>query len=69
MTTATVHINGEISQIPTGLTLAALLERLNVPAAGVAIAKNETVVPRSAFATEPVAGGDRIEIIRAVAGG
>ncbi len=64
-----IHVNGETTQIPAGMTLATLLERLNVPEAGVAIAKNETIVPRSTFATEPVAEGDRIEIIRAVAGG
>lgn len=65
----TIHLNGKSTQVPDGLTLQALLERLSLPATGVAIAKNENVVPRSAFASEPVGSGDRIEIIRAVAGG
>lgn len=67
--TTTIQINGESTQVPTGLTLAGLLERLHLLPDGIAVAKNEAVVPRSTFATEPIAGGDRIEIIRAVAGG
>ena len=62
-------INGEPREIEAGLTIADLLQQLGAPERGIAIAKNERVVPRSAFADERIAEGDRIEIIQAVAGG
>jgi len=64
-----VTINGEGRDVAEGLTVAALLEELQAPPGGIAVAKNDAVVRRSAFALEPVREGDRIEIIRAVAGG
>jgi len=51
------------------LTVAELLVRLQAPDRGIAVAKNDRVVRRSAFDEERVDEGDRIEIIRAVAGG
>lgn len=62
-------INGEEHQLPDGLTVAGLLEHLQAPARGIAVAKNDRVVQRARFDQEPVAEGDRIEIIQAVAGG
>lgn len=64
-----ISINGEQFELPGGLTVAALLDHLQAPQRGVAVAKNDRVVRRSAFEEEPVNEGDRIEIIRAVAGG
>jgi sulfur carrier protein len=62
-------INGEERDLPDGTTVAALLERLGAPLSGIAVARNERVVRRSDYATQPVLDGDTIEIIRAVAGG
>jgi sulfur carrier protein len=62
-------VNGEQLDLPEGLTVAELLARLQAPERGIAVAKNDTVVRRSTFEHEPVNEGDRIEIIRAVAGG
>lgn len=62
-------INGEQLELPEGLTLAQLLAYVRAPESGIAVAKNDRVVRRSAFADERVNDGDRIEIIRAVAGG
>ena len=64
-----VSINGEQLELPQGLTVAELLVRLQAPDRGIAVAKNDRVVRRSAFDEERVDEGDRIEIIRAVAGG
>ena len=55
--------------MPDGLTVEQLLEHIQAPPRGIAVAKNDRVVRRSAFAREPVQDGDRIEIIKAVAGG
>lgn len=64
-----VTVNGEQLELPEGLTLAQLLSHVRAPERGIAVAKNDRVVRRSAFADERVNDGDRIEIIRAVAGG
>jgi thiamine biosynthesis protein ThiS len=62
-------INGEPRELPDGLTVGALLERLGAPSRGVAVARNERVVARVEYDSHCVADGDRIEIIKAVAGG
>jgi thiamine biosynthesis protein ThiS len=62
-------INGEQLDLPDGLTVAGLLAHLRAPERGIAVAKNDKVVRRSTFEHERVNEGDRIEIIRAVAGG
>lgn len=62
-------INGELRELPEGLTMEGLLARLAAPERGIAVAKNDRVLRRAAFADEVVRDGDRIEIIRAVAGG
>ncbi len=62
-------INGEMRDVPEGLTMQGLLAHIAAPESGIAVAKNDRVVRRAAFAQETVQEGDRIEIIRAVAGG
>jgi thiamine biosynthesis protein ThiS len=62
-------INGEEHHIPEGMTVAELLAHLQTPERGIAVAKNDRVVTRSTFAQERIGEGDRIEIIKAVAGG
>ncbi len=46
-----------------------LLDLLGVGERRVAVAVNRGVVPRSAYDTHPLAGGDRVEILEAVGGG
>ncbi|HEX5275991.1 MAG TPA: sulfur carrier protein ThiS [Candidatus Rubrimentiphilum sp.] len=62
-------INGEVRELPDGMTMERLLAHIQAPERGVAVAKNDRVVRRAAFAQEIVEDGDRVEIIRAVAGG
>jgi sulfur carrier protein len=62
-------INGEERDLPEGATIAQLLAELQAPERGIAVAKNDRVVRRAAFKDECINEGDRIEIIRAVAGG
>jgi sulfur carrier protein len=62
-------INGEEHELREGLTVAELLAQLQTPERGIAVAKNDRVVRRSTFEQERVQNGDRIEIIKAVAGG
>lgn len=50
-------------------TLRQLLEELDAPAVGIAIAQNDEVVRREELDDARINEGDRIEIIKAVAGG
>jgi sulfur carrier protein len=62
-------VNGAPRSLPEGTTLAALLRTLNAPDAGVAVAINREVVPRTEHAARVLAHGDQIEVLRAVGGG
>ena len=65
----TIHLNGEPQEIPEGLTLAALLERLNLPADRVAVERNLLIVPRDCWRETAVQPGDRLEVVHFVGGG
>ncbi len=64
-----VTVNGDPKELPDGLTVGSLLALLGTPQSGIAVARNERVVRRGEYDRHPVADGDRIEIIKAVAGG
>ena len=66
----TLEVNGERRELSLAdATLAEVLAALGIEARGVAVACNDRVVRRGEFAQQRVAEGDRIEIVRAVAGG
>lgn len=62
-------VNGEERALAPETTIAALLESLGTPKNGIAVARNGEVIARALHESEYIADGDRIEIIRAVAGG
>jgi sulfur carrier protein len=64
-----IIINGEPSDVMPNITVAALLEELDVPSRGVAVAVDAEVVPRGAWETFAVADGARVEVLIAVQGG
>jgi thiamine biosynthesis protein ThiS len=64
-----VTINGEEQQVPEGLTVAALLQQLALPAERVAIERNRDILPRAAWPATPVQPGDAFEIVTLVGGG
>ena len=66
----TVVANGRPVQLPEGSTLTALLDALGVPGRAVAAMEhNGEPIPRSDHAARSLSDGDRIELVRAVAGG
>jgi len=65
----TITVNGDPRELNDGTTLDALLETLAVRRDGTAVALNDDVVPRARHAATVLRGGDRLEIIVAVAGG
>jgi sulfur carrier protein len=66
----TIQINGR-SEPLAAANLAALLDAKadEIPARGIAIALNGSVVPRASWPTTPLNDGDRIEIVRVMQGG
>ena len=67
----TVVVNGESLEIEGRVSVVDVLRRVDVraDAAGVAVARNGEVVPRSAWMTVELDAGDHIEVLHAVQGG
>ncbi|WP_196221526.1 sulfur carrier protein ThiS [Sansalvadorimonas verongulae] len=65
-----ITVNNQIHELDDiAITLTQLLNQMNVPEAGTAIARNQNVVPRSQWDESTLENGDQILIIRATAGG
>ena len=65
----TITVNGESRDVADGLALGDLIAQLGVRREGVAVARNDDVVPRTALDATLLHPGDSVEIISAVAGG
>jgi thiamine biosynthesis protein ThiS len=64
-----VFVNGEAREFSGALTLTALVEQLDLPAARIAIELNREVVRRSDWGGTMLKDEDRIEIVHFVGGG
>jgi len=64
-----ISVNGAPREVPAGTSVRALLGLLGLEGQRVAVAVNRSVVPRSAYDTQRLAAGDRVEILEAVGGG
>jgi sulfur carrier protein len=64
-----VTANGDPMELPDGSTVDDLLAALGLGGKWVVVERNREPVPRADFATTVLAAGDRIELVRAVAGG
>ena len=64
-----VTINGEPKRFDAPLSCAELLARLDLAGKRVALERNGEIVPRSRFAEQRLAEGDRLDIVVAVGGG
>ncbi|MDP2694407.1 MAG: sulfur carrier protein ThiS [Gallionella sp.] len=65
----TVSINGAARQFPEAISVAALIEEMGLAGKRIALERNGEIVPRSTFATQQLADGDRLEVVVAVGGG
>ncbi len=65
----TVVSNGRPVELPDGSTVTDLLTSLQLGGKWVLVERNGEPVPRAALATTTLAEGDRLELVRAVAGG
>jgi sulfur carrier protein len=64
-----ITVNGAAHEIPDGTSVRGLLARLGLEGRRVAVALNRSVVPRSAYDSQRLAPGDRVEVLEAVGGG
>jgi len=63
-------INGEDhDDLPSPLSVAALLAHLKLPVKKIAVERNREIVSKSTFETAMLAEGDRLEIIHFIGGG
>ena len=64
-----IKINGEEKEIGDGVTIAALLEQLQIRPARVVIERNRDIVSRDAYDATSLNEGDALEIVHFVGGG
>lgn len=64
-----ISVNGSVREIDSGSTVDQLIVGLGLNPAGVAVAVNKSVVPRSSRSNHMLKPDDRVEIIQAVGGG
>jgi sulfur carrier protein len=62
-------VNGRPSEVADGTTLPALLEQLGLRVGSVVVEHNGTALLRSELPAAVLSDGDRLELVRAVAGG
>ncbi len=64
-----VTLNGEHRRLAEGTTVDTVVARLDRGPAGVAVAVNGDVVPRSRWAATTLRAADRVEVLAAAQGG
>jgi sulfur carrier protein len=63
-----VKVNGQVTELPEGCTVAALVARLE-QRGRVAVERNRDIVPRASWPTAQLSDGDQVEIVTFVGGG
>jgi sulfur carrier protein len=64
-----VHINGKKHTLEGVVSIAGLLEALNIPLEHVVVEQNGEIVEKPSYEHVNVESGDRLELIRFVGGG
>jgi sulfur carrier protein len=64
-----IHINGEEKEIAQGLSVAGLLDELQIRPGRVVVELNRTTVSREAHESTSLKEGDMLEIVHFVGGG
>jgi thiamine biosynthesis protein ThiS len=64
-----IDVNGEKREIAEGLTIAQLLEELNIRPGRVVIELNRNIISREAYGSAILKEGDALEIVHFVGGG
>ena len=69
MNTVLITLNGERFELEQPLSVAALLDRLEIDPRRVAVEHNLTIIKRHTFPEVVVGDGDTVEIVNFVGGG
>jgi sulfur carrier protein len=64
-----VTINGESGDLPAGSNVDVVVAGLGRGRKGIAVAVNDSVVPRSLWSSVELSEGDRVEVMTAAQGG
>ena len=64
-----ITLNGAPREFPAPLTFTQLLDELALGGRRLAVERNGEIVPRSRFADDRLADGDRVEVVIAAGGG
>ncbi|WP_445147757.1 sulfur carrier protein ThiS [Baekduia sp. Peel2402] len=64
-----IYVNGSESEIAPGTTVSGLLDALDAPTRGVAVAVDTEVVPRGEWESFAIPDDSRVEVLIAVQGG
>ena len=64
-----ILLNGESREVAPDATVEMLLAEIDLGEKRFAVEINEQLVPRSTFAQQALAEGDRVEIVTAIGGG
>lgn len=64
-----ININGESRELTGNMTIAQLLDELNIARRFLAVERNKEIVPKSAYERTELQPGDVLEIVTMVGGG
>ena len=64
-----LFINGEAKEVTDGLTLAGLLEELEIRPMRVVVERNRNIIARDSYDSTRLSEGDSLEIVHFVGGG
>lgn len=67
--TLTIELNQTPTTLSRPMTLNEMLRELDIPAQGLALAVNQTVIPQTQWDSTPVNDRDSIQLFQAIAGG
>ena len=62
-------VNGDRRDVADGATVADLVDEMETPPSGVAVAVNGEVVPKTRWGGWGLTEGDRVEVLSAIGGG
>ena len=64
-----ISLNGEAHELPSPVTIRALLDSVGIDSRKVAVERNLVVVRRAHYDTEVINDGDEVEVVNFVGGG
>ena len=67
--TISIELNGEVRKVSDSDSVQDLIDALSLTNQALAIAVNREVIPRAKWREHRFAGGDKVDVVRAIGGG